>query len=57
MRPRWRRRAAPAGQVLAEFAGAKCEVRLHNLRDGSTQTLTLAELLPHAFDGSSLNKP
>lgn len=51
------RLASPCGacrQVLAEFGAANCEVRLYNLRDSSTQTMQLSQLLPHAFDRTSL---
>ncbi|MEZ4271295.1 MAG: hypothetical protein R3C68_07635 [Myxococcota bacterium] len=35
--------------MLAEFATETTRVLLHNLRDQQTQSLTMAQLLPHAF--------
>ena len=49
--------ASPCGacrQVLAEFASPTARIFLHNLRDGATEELAFADLLPHAFDRSSL---
>jgi len=42
-------------QVLAEFVAPNARVILHNLRDGSSTEMAFTELLPHAFDRSSLD--
>lgn len=49
--------ATPCGacrQVLVEHAAANARVIMHNLRDGNSWVLPLADLLPHAFGPKSL---
>ncbi len=51
--------AAPCGrcrQVLAEFAGPECSVRVERRDPGAPALVTtLAELLPHAFGPAELH--
>ncbi len=50
--------ASPCGacrQVLAEFAAADATIILHNVRDGSSEEMPFVDLLPRAFDRSSLS--
>ena len=44
-------------QVLAEHAGAGARVLLYNVRDGAREEMSLAELLPRAFDRGSFTAP
>ena len=41
-------------QVVTELAADPCRILIHNLRDGSTTQLELADLLPSAFTRSSM---
>ncbi len=50
--------ASPCGacrQVLAEFAAPDARLVLHNVRDGSSEEMPFSDLLPRAFDRSSLD--
>jgi cytidine deaminase len=44
-------------QVLAEFAEGDVPIYVANLADGSSETATVAELLPRAFAATALGLP
>jgi len=43
-------------QVLSEFAGPETPIFIHNVRDGSGDSVTLKDLLPRAFTAADFQK-